>query len=53
MIATHSPILMALPGAAIVSFDAAPPCVVAWDALESVQLVRDFLNAPDRYLRHL
>lgn len=53
VIATHSPILMALPGAAIVSFDAAPPRVVAWDALESVQLVRDFLNAPDRYLRHL
>jgi predicted ATPase len=53
VIATHSPILMALPGAAIVSFDAAPPCVVAWDALESVQLVRDFLNAPGRYLRHL
>ncbi len=53
VIATHSPILMALPGAAIVSFDAVPPRVVAWDELESVQLVRDFLNAPARYLRHL
>jgi predicted ATPase len=53
VIATHSPILMALPGAAIVSFDAIPPRVVAWDELESVRLVRDFLVAPERYLRHL
>jgi predicted ATPase len=53
VIATHSPILMALPGAAIVSFDAVPPRTVAWDELESVRLVRDFLNAPDRFLRHL
>jgi predicted ATPase len=53
VIATHSPILMALPGASIVSFDAAPPAPVAWDDLESVRLVRDFLNAPERYLRHL
>lgn len=53
VIATHSPILMALPGAAIVSFDAIPPRAVAWDELESVRLVRDFLNASDRYLRHL
>ena len=53
VIATHSPILRALPGAAIVSFDAVPPRAVAWDELESVRLVRDFLNAPERYLRHL
>lgn len=53
VIATHSPILMALPGASIVDFDAAPPRAVAWDALGSVRLVRDFLNAPERYLRHL
>ena len=53
VIATHSPILMALPGAAIVSFDAVPPRTVAWDELESVRLVRDFLNAPERFLRHL
>jgi predicted ATPase len=53
VIATHSPILMALPGATIVSFDAAPPAAVRWDELESVRLVRDFLNAPERFLRHL
>lgn len=53
MIATHAPILMALPGASIISFDALPPRAVEWDALDSVRLVRDFLNAPERYLRHL
>ena len=53
VIATHSPILVALPGAQILSFDATPPAPVAWDELESVRLVRDFLNAPERYLRHL
>jgi predicted ATPase len=53
VIATHAPILMALPGATILSFDEAPPRAVAWNELESVRLVRDFLNAPDRYLRHL
>lgn len=53
VIATHSPILMALPGAAIVSFDESPPQRRVWSELESVRLVRDFLNAPERYLRHL
>jgi predicted ATPase len=53
VIATHSPILMALPGATILSFDHAPPAPVAWDELEHVRLVRDFLNRPDAFLRHL
>ncbi len=53
VVATHSPILAALPGATIVSFDEAPPEPVAWDDLEHVRLVRDFLNRPDAFLRHL
>lgn len=53
VVATHSPILLALPGAQIVSFDELPPRVVAYDELEHVRLTRDFLAAPDRYLRHL
>jgi predicted ATPase len=53
VIATHSPILMALPGATILDFDRAPPAPVAWDELEHVRLVRDFLNRPDAFLRHL
>ena len=51
IIATHSPILLAYPGARIYSFDSAPAEEVAYEALEHVRLTRDFLNAPERYLR--
>ena len=51
VIATHAPILMAVPGATILSFDTAPPSRVAFSELEAVALVRDFLQAPERYLR--
>lgn len=53
VIATHSPILLAYPGAAIYSFDELPARVVPYGALEHVRLTRDFLNAPEQYLRHL
>lgn len=53
IIATHSPILMALPGATLLSFDQQPPQAVAYHSLEHVRLTRDFLNAPERFLRHL
>jgi predicted ATPase len=53
IIATHSPILMAFPGAEILSFDEAPPRRVAYDDLEHVRITRDFLNDPGAYLRHL
>jgi predicted ATPase len=53
IVATHSPIVMAFPGARIVSFDELPVRTVAYEELESVRLVRDFLAAPERYLRHL
>jgi predicted ATPase len=53
IIATHSPILMAYPGAAILSFDQVPLKPVEWDSLEHVRLTRDFLNNPEGYLRHL
>ncbi len=53
IIATHSPILMAFPGAAILSFDKTPIQPVAYDDLEHVTLTRDFLNNPEQYLRHL
>jgi predicted ATPase len=51
VIATHSPLLLAYPGARIVSFDEVPVRQVAYDELESVRLVREFLAAPERYLR--
>ncbi len=53
LIATHSPILMATPGAAIFSFDQAPPRQVPYEELDSVRLVRDFLVDPERYLRRI
>jgi predicted ATPase len=51
VIATHSPILLAYPGAKIVSFDEIPVRLVEYSELESVRLVRDFLAAPERYVR--
>jgi len=53
IVATHSPILLAFPGAKIYSFDGGPIHAVEYDALEHVALTRDFLNAPERFLRHL
>ncbi|TFC51963.1 hypothetical protein E3O47_05360 [Cryobacterium sp. TMT2-17-1] len=50
---THSPILASLPGAAI--YEVGPwgyrPC--AWGDLDLVRDWRSFLEAPERYLRHL
>jgi predicted ATPase len=53
IIATHSPILMAYPGAVILNFDVAPIAPIAYDDLEHVTLTRSFLLDPAAYLRHL
>jgi predicted ATPase len=53
IVATHSPILLAFPGARIYSFDHTPVREVDYPALEHVTLTREFLNAPERFLRHL
>ncbi len=53
IIATHSPIVLAFPGATIISFDQVPPASVPFDELEHVNLTRSFLNDPGAYLRHL
>jgi predicted ATPase len=53
VVATHSPILMAIPGATILSFDDPPVRPVAYEDLDAVTLVRDFLHAPERYLRRI
>jgi predicted ATPase len=53
IIATHSPILMAIPGARIFLFDEGRIRTARFEELDSVSLVRDFLQAPDRFLRHL
>jgi predicted ATPase len=53
IIATHSPILMAYPGAKIFSFDMHPIREVDYDDVEHVSLTRAFLNNPNAFLRHL
>lgn len=53
IIATHSPLLMAIPGARIFVFDGGTLRTERYEDLESVTLVREFLQSPHRYLRHL
>ncbi len=53
LIATHSPILMAYPGAVILSLDGEEIRPVAWRDTEHYQVTRSFLENPERYLRHL
>jgi predicted ATPase len=53
IIATHSPILLAFPGARIYSFDSAPVRTVSYAELDHVALTRDFLNHPEQFLRRL
>jgi predicted ATPase len=53
IIATHSPMLLAYPGAQIYSFDQTPVAAVAYEQLDHVRITRDFLNAPQRYLSQI
>jgi len=53
VIATHSPVLLALPGAQILSFDGGEIREASFETLEHVQIMRSFLEDPDAYLRHL
>ncbi len=52
IVATHSPMLMALPGARILNFelDIQP---VEWQDAEHVALMKAFLNDPESFLRRL
>ena len=53
VIATHSPILAALPGASIRVFEGDRIVETPFDEVEHVRITRDFLNAPGRYLHYL
>lgn len=53
VIATHSPILTALPGAAINRVEADTISDVTWEDVEHVSLTRAFLTNPESFLRHL
>ena len=53
LISTHSPILMAYPGADLYEIQDGELVSCSFDEIEHVQLTRNFLNEPGRYLRHL
>lgn len=53
IIATHSPIILALPEAQILFFHEGRIREVQYDQLEHVRLTKDFLNNPESFLRHL
>lgn len=54
VVATHSPILLAAPGARILQIDADGQVEqVGYDQAEPVTLTRQFLADPDRFLHHL
>jgi predicted ATPase len=51
VIATHSPILLACPGARIYELDGDGIRPSAYDDLETIRLTRGFLDAPGRFIR--
>jgi predicted ATPase len=53
IIATHSPIILAYPGAQILQFHEGAIREVKYNGLEHVNLTRDFLANPEAFLRHL
>jgi predicted ATPase len=53
LIATHSPILLAYPGATIWSCDDGAIHTVTYEELEQISLLRDFLAHREAYLRRL
>jgi predicted ATPase len=53
VIATHSPLLLTLPGATVLSIEDGVFRRVSYQDTEHFRLTRDFLNAPERYYRHL
>lgn len=53
LMATHSPVLASVPGAAVYELSAEGMHRTRWEHLAMVDHHRRFLEAPDRYLRHL
>jgi predicted ATPase len=53
LISTHSPIILSYPGAVLFSLDGDGIREVAYRETDHYLLTRDFLNSPERYLKHL
>ena len=53
IIATHSPLILAFPGATVLSLDDGAIREVSYRETEHYRLTRDFLEAPERFFRYL
>jgi predicted ATPase len=53
VVATHSPVLVGFPDATILLLDESGVRTIEYDAAPQVELTRAFLDAPERFLRHL
>jgi predicted ATPase len=53
IVATHSPILLATPGARIYELDDGGASEVSWEASDPVRMTRAFLDAPQRFLHEI
>jgi predicted ATPase len=53
LIATHSPIILSYPGAVLFSLDGEAIQQVEYRETAHYLVTRDFLNAPERFFKHL
>jgi predicted ATPase len=53
LIATHSPMLLAYPGAVIYSFDDVTIEPIKYEETRHYLVMRDFLASPERFFKHL
>ena len=53
VIATHSPLLLAFPGATVLSLDGGMIVEVDYRDTDHYRVTRDFLESPERFFRHL
>jgi predicted ATPase len=53
LIATHSPMLLAYPGATIFDLDGDEIQPTSYQETKHYQVTRDFLNSPERFFKHL
>ncbi len=53
VIATHSPLLLAFPGATVLSLDGGAIAEVDYRDTDHYRVTRDFLESPERFFRHL
>ncbi|MBS4173442.1 AAA family ATPase [Bacillus sp. FJAT-49736] len=53
IIVTHSPILMGIPNSDLFTFDSHPPVKINYEETEHVQITKQFLEFPQRFIKYL